>query len=939
MAIYRTGQASMDADGYITGYGTKWKTALTLIRPGATIVFASNPVAYATISEIINDTSLRATASGGAVVPKGDYVILLHDSLTVDGLAQDVAETLRYYQGKETMYEQFVEFLKNFDWEKMEQLGEKVYADAKAAEASANAAKASETNANASKNAAAGSATTASQKATEAANSAGAARTSETNANASKNAAASSATAAANSATTAGQHKDAAAASASAARTSEGNASSSKNAAAASASAAKTSETNAKASETSATASKNAAKTSEDNAAASKNAAASSASAAAGSATSASNSAATAKSEADRAADLARQLDATNLMRKDANLSDVTNKASARENLQVDRLVQGSTSTTVGKSGGNRLAVNDGGDWGALDSSNNWIALGVAKGGTGARDAAGARENLGIGDRANVKHGTVQLESSAVNPLLLKSTNPCIKFEETDPREGGASAYYLVMDGGNIRMQEDDTGFGDTVFEYIANTNTMKLPKAEFRDRAGTRNNLELGTANTVTFSQVRAPNGMICTTESNSTNDNPSAPIVTQLRAADKNTIVSQGEFRADRNGNVSIINRAGAAANSPQFCTLSQTGDFTVPTLIASKGVEGNQLELGYRAKNSTTYIDFHYSGKYDYDARIYCDGMNRDANGGGNMRFRGGYADLAFSGGYVVTGGRFTIQTSDVNINAVTSVTASGNALSLRPGTANYPVYLMFKNLDNTNWGYVGCPGNQPSYMRMHDYRSNAWLELGANEITLGGKDTKVSGNLKVDGSSIYVRGADGANNTHLWLQNRSGRNRAVIYSSDTQVLQLRSDNSSTNASGQALSIYGATGECKAVKFTATSDERAKFWIKPVTGALDKICSLRGVTYSMHTTIQNTVRNAGVIAQDVQKVLPEAVSVNNEGQTLDKQCRPVENALSLDYNALSALYVEAFKEMRGLIEAQRAEIESLKSAVASLQSAVSQ
>ena len=335
MAIYRTGQASMDADGYITGYGTKWKTALTLIRPGATIVFASNPVAYATIIEIVNDTSLRATSTGGAVVPRGDYVILLHDSLTVDGLAQDVAETLRYYQGRETMYEQFVEFLKDFDWQRMEQLGEKAYADAKAAEASANAAKASETNANASKNAAAGSATTASQKATEAANSAGAAKTSETNANASKTAAANSATAAENSATTAGKHKDAAAASASAARTSEGNASSSKNAAAASASAAKTSETNAKASETSATASKNAAKTSEDNAAASKNAAASSASSAAGSATAAAGSATKAKQEADRAADLAMQLDATNLMRKDANLSDVVNKASARANIEA----------------------------------------------------------------------------------------------------------------------------------------------------------------------------------------------------------------------------------------------------------------------------------------------------------------------------------------------------------------------------------------------------------------------------------------------------------------------------------------------------------------------------------------------------------------------------------------------------------------------------
>lgn len=150
MAIYRKGQASMDADGYITGYGTNWKTALTLIRPGATIVFATNPVAYATISEIINDTSLRATSTGGAVVPQGDYVILLHDSITVDGLAQDVAETLRYYQGQETMYQGFVDFLKTFDWEKLEAIDAGVKDNAAAAAASESASKQSETSAAAS---------------------------------------------------------------------------------------------------------------------------------------------------------------------------------------------------------------------------------------------------------------------------------------------------------------------------------------------------------------------------------------------------------------------------------------------------------------------------------------------------------------------------------------------------------------------------------------------------------------------------------------------------------------------------------------------------------------------------------------------------------------------------------------------------------------------
>lgn len=952
MAIYRTGQASMDADGYITGYGTKWKTALTLIRPGATIVFASNPVAYATISEIINDTSLRATASGGAVVPRGDYVILLHDSLTVDGLAQDVAETLRYYQGKETMYEQFVEFLKNFDWEKMEQLGEKVYADSKAAEASANAAKASENNANASKNAAAGSATTASQKATEAANSAGAAKTSETNANASKTAAANSATAAANSATTAGQHKDAAAASANAARTSEGNASSSKNAAAASASAAKTSETNAKASETSATASKNAAKTSEDNAAASKNAAASSASAAAGSATSASNSAATAKSEADRAADLARQLDATNLMRKDANLSDVVNKDQGRRNIGAFQQKQSALS--------------------ASDNLNNIRGYTM----TGYYHCAGNVVATPENNYPIAQAGVLLVTSSQANGVDQTTQEyypfavPTLKYVRAYNRSNnvwswsgwtrvswaagdwlnsiwdapGEGAYRIKGDGHSSPTVGAPSGSGNNILNIIVSEvyanawlvmaysggNGMWFGRFNPQDKSSapvwTKIAQEGGSPE---FYSLKTRSGIEAYLNSDS--DTPAPSLVSRRANAAGTTIVSS-EMRANKNGSVEWIKRD--SGGTPRGIVLTED-NFAVFNGITPAPAS---VEVGLKNQNTAAYVDLHYSGKYDFDARIICDGMNSDQAGGGNLRFYAGYINMAAKGSYSFGGGRFTINTTDVNIDTQMWVKKDASPIVLQNKTTNYANYILSKDIGGGDLWYVGRGGNNNDMVALHNYRFNTAVQLRQSDVYVN-RDFTSQGNLAVNGSSIYVDGASGSNNTHLWLRNSSKKNRAVIYSNDTQVLNLRSDNSGTGASGQTLSINGATGECKAVKFTATSDERAKFWIKPVTGALDKVCSLRGVTYSMHTTIQNTVRNAGVIAQDVQKVLPEAVSVNEEGMTLDKQCRQVESALSLDYNALSALYVEAFKEMRDLIDAQKAEIESLKSTVASLQSVVSQ
>lgn len=147
MAIYRQGQASMDAQGYVTGYGTKWREQLTLIRPGATIFFLTKPLQAAVITEVISDTSIRAITTGGAVVQKTNYLILLHDSLTVDGLAQDVAETLRYYQGKESEFAGFIEIIKDFDWDKLQKIQEDVKTNADAAAASQQAAKTSENNA------------------------------------------------------------------------------------------------------------------------------------------------------------------------------------------------------------------------------------------------------------------------------------------------------------------------------------------------------------------------------------------------------------------------------------------------------------------------------------------------------------------------------------------------------------------------------------------------------------------------------------------------------------------------------------------------------------------------------------------------------------------------------------------------------------------------
>ncbi|ATW61829.1 tail fiber protein [Escherichia phage DTL] len=119
MAIYDTGTASLAANGQVTGVGTQWTMPLTLIRVGSTLVFKTEPVQIYTISEITSDTSMAVYNPNGETVPVGTgYAILAHDGISVQGLAQDVAETLRYYQSRETEVSTAVDIFKDFDQDK-----------------------------------------------------------------------------------------------------------------------------------------------------------------------------------------------------------------------------------------------------------------------------------------------------------------------------------------------------------------------------------------------------------------------------------------------------------------------------------------------------------------------------------------------------------------------------------------------------------------------------------------------------------------------------------------------------------------------------------------------------------------------------------------------------------------------------------------------------
>ena len=104
------------------------------------------------------------------------------------------------------------------------------------------------------------------------------------------------------------------------------------------------------------------------------------------------------------------------------------------------------------------------------------------------------------------------------------------------------------------------------------------------------------------------------------------------------------------------------------------------------------------------------------------------------------------------------------------------------------------------------------------------------------------------------------------------------------------------------------FGSSGGIVASgDITAFSDGRLKENIEPIQGALDKVNILSGITFNSRGQKK---RQAGLIAQDLQKVLPEVVHENENGM------------LSVAYGNTVSLLVEAIKELRSEVADLRQE-----------------
>ena len=95
-------------------------------------------------------------------------------------------------------------------------------------------------------------------------------------------------------------------------------------------------------------------------------------------------------------------------------------------------------------------------------------------------------------------------------------------------------------------------------------------------------------------------------------------------------------------------------------------------------------------------------------------------------------------------------------------------------------------------------------------------------------------------------------------------------------------------------------------------ASSDISLKDNITPIPNAIDKVLQIRGVTFNRND-IEDNPRQAGVIAQEVEKVLPEVVSEGEDG------------IKSVAYGNMVSLLIEAIKEQQGQINMLKEKLEN--------------
>ena len=346
---------------------------------------------------------------------------------------------------------------------------------------------------------------------------------------------------------------------------------------------------------------------------------------------------------------------------------------------------------------------------------------------------------------------------------------------------------------------------------------------------------------------------------------------------------------------------------AGTTTAATLTASGTVTAATLTASGVITGSTVE----ATGDTSAGDNAAMGYTAAEGLI--------------LTGQGSTSDITIKNDADAT--VFTVPTGTDDIlfpdNAKAMFGAGSDLQIYHDGSNSY--------VQDAGTGLLVIKGSQVNVNSAGDESMAAFVENGAvslyydNAVKLatasGGVSITGNATFADDGTVIFGAGSDlqiKHNGTNSIIDNNTG---SLLIQSDA--LTLESDSGEDyltaavngavtlfydNASKLATASGGVnvTGTLTATtEVTVSSDVRFKSNIETIDSALDKVKAMRGVYFDKHGAEDR--RSVGVIAQEMQEVMPEVVVTDD---TEDKH-------LSVAYGNLVGVLIEAVKELSDKVE----------------------
>jgi len=169
----------------------------------------------------------------------------------------------------------------------------------------------------------------------------------------------------------------------------------------------------------------------------------------------------------------------------------------------------------------------------------------------------------------------------------------------------------------------------------------------------------------------------------------------------------------------------------------------------------------------------------------------------------------------------------------------------------------------------------------------------IDLSSGDLTLD-----VAGDIILDAGGSDIRMS--AAGTQFGLINGTSSNLTIFSTVSDKDVIIQGNDGGATITALTLDMSAAGAATFNNDVTAFSDARLKTDIKTIDNALSKVCDMRGVYFN-----RDGVAGTGVIAQEIQNILPEVVH--------DKQ-----EFLSVAYGNMVGVLIEAIKELKKEVEA---------------------